>query len=93
MPLGIVEAAIDRLGPAGLVEHACAERADIAGEPLAGERGDQIEARSRPPRARIDDEDQPADAALIVLLGQAGDFGVDRVGDLLGDQAARVQAK
>ena len=33
---GIVEAAIDRFGPAGLLEHALAEQADIAGKPVAG---------------------------------------------------------
>ena len=86
----IVEAAIDRLGPAGVLEHALAEQADIAGEPVAAERGDEIEARSRPARARVDDEDQPPDAALVVLLGQAGDFGVDRASNLLGDQTPRV---
>ena len=35
---GIVEAAIDRFGPAGMLEHALAEQADIAGEPVAAER-------------------------------------------------------
>ena len=67
---GIVEAAIDRFGPAGVLEHALAEQADVAGKPVAGERGDEIEARSRPARARVDDEDEPPDAALGVLLGQ-----------------------
>ena len=73
-----------------MLQHALAQQADIAGKPVAGERGDEIEARSRPPRPRIDDEHQPPDAALVVLLGQAGDLGVDRAGDLLGDQAPRV---
>ena len=34
----VLEPAIDGLGPARLVEHAGGERADIAGEPLAGRR-------------------------------------------------------
>ena len=33
---GIVEAAIDRFGPAGMLEHALAEQADVAGKPVAG---------------------------------------------------------
>ena len=33
---GLVEPAIGGLGPAGLFEHARRQRADIAGEPLAG---------------------------------------------------------
>ena len=68
---GIVEPAIDRFGPADVLQHALAQQADIAGEPVAAERRDEIEARSRPPRPRVDDEHQAPDAALVVLLGQA----------------------
>ena len=85
------EAAVIGFEPARMIEHAGLQRADIAGKPFACRRGDQIEARSRPPRAQVDDDDQAPDAALSVLLAQPGDFGVDRRRDLLGDQTARVE--
>jgi hypothetical protein len=40
--------------------------------------------------SRVDDEHETLDAALIVLLGKAGDLGIDRARDLLGDQPPRV---
>ncbi len=86
--LRLVEPAIARLGQAGLVEHARLQRADVAGEPFAGRRGDQVEVGAGPARAGIDQEHQPADAALLVELGEPVDLGVDRLGDLLGDEAA-----
>ena len=87
----LVEPAIDGFRPAGLVEHAGRERADIAGERLAGRGGHQIEARAGPQRAVLHDQDELAQAADGVLLGQAGDLGVDRLGDLLGDEAAGIE--
>ena len=88
--LRIVDAAIGGLGPARLVEDAGGQRADIAGDALAGRGGEQIEARARPAAAIVDGEDQSPDAALLVEVGQAGDLGVDRRDDLLGHQAAGV---
>ncbi len=88
--LRFVEPPVGGLRPAGLVEDARRQRADIAGEPLARRGGDEIEAGARPPRAIVDDEDEAADSALAVLLGKAGDLRVHRLGDLLGDQAAGV---
>ena len=85
------EPAIIGFEPARMIEHAGLQRADIAGKPFAGRRGDEIKARSRPPRAQIDDDDQTSDAALSVLLAQPGDFGIDRRRDLLGDQSARIE--
>ena len=52
--------------------------------------GDEIEVRTRPARAAVDGKDQPANAAQPILLGEAADFAIDRLGDLLGDQATRV---
>ncbi len=86
----IVEAAIGGLGPAWGLEDAGRERADIAREPLPGRGRHQIKARTGTPGARVDDEDEAADAALAVLLGEPGDLGIDRLGDLLGDQPAGV---
>ena len=77
--------------PAGMIEHAGLERADIAGKPLPGRRRHQIKARARAPRAQIDDDHQPPDAALLVLFGQSVDFAVDGRGDLLVDQASRIE--
>ena len=65
------EPAIVGFEPTRMIEHARLERADIAGEALPGRRRDQIEARTRSPRAQIDDDDQPPDAALSILLAQA----------------------
>ena len=76
-----------------MIKRAGLERADIAGKPLSGLRGDKIEARSRPARAQVDDEHEPAEAADLVLLGQPADLGIDGVGDLLGNQAPRVPHK
>jgi len=42
------------------------------------------------PRAALDGKDDAANAALAILLGQALALGIDRLGDLLGDQTARV---
>ena len=89
--LGFVEPPVDGFGPARIVEDARRQRGDVAGERLAVKGGDEIEARAGPARARVDDDHQPADAALPVLLGQAGDLGIDGIGDLLGDQPAGVE--
>ena len=85
------EPAIIGFEPARMVEHAGLERADIAGEPLARRRRHQIKARSRTPRTQIDDDHQPPDAALGILLGQPVDLAVDGRGDLLGDQTPRIE--
>ena len=88
-----VDPVINGLGPARIIEHARRQRGDVAGERLAGEVGDDIEARARPARARIDHDHQAPDAALPVLLGQAGDLGIDRIGDLFVDQAAGIEGE
>ena len=31
--------------------------------------------------------------ALSILFGETGDLGIDRIGDLLGDQPARVECE
>ena len=87
----LVETAVDGFRPAGLVEHAGRERPDIPGERLPGRRGHQIEAGAGAQRAVFDDQDELAQPADCVLLGQAGDFGIDRLGDLLGDQASGIE--
>ena len=50
----IVEPAIDRFGPAGVFEHALTEQADVAGKPVAAERGrrDRGSIPAGAPRAR-----------------------------------------
>ncbi len=93
MPSGEFEPAIIGLKPAGVIEHARLQRADIAGKPLPGRRRHQIKARSGTARAQIDDNHQPPDAALLVLLGQSVDFAVDGRGDLLVDEASRIERK
>ncbi len=87
----VIEPAVDRLGPTAPVEHARRKRVDISGERLAGRRGHQIEARARAQRAVLKRQDQLAQPADRVLLGQPGDFGVDRLGDLFGDEALGVE--
>ena len=87
------EPAIVGFEPTGMIEHARLKRADVTGEALPGRRRDQIEARTRSPRTQVDDDDQPPDAALSILLAQAADLGIDRCRDLLGDQAARIERK
>ena len=88
--IGVVEPAIGGFRPARGFKNAGGERSDIARESLARAGGDEVKARARPTRSRIHNEDEAADAALAVLLGQAGDLGIHRLGDLLGDQPARV---
>ena len=87
----LLEAAVDGLHPTRLVEHAGRERADVAGQSLPARCGHEVKARPRPARSRFDHEHQPPNSALVVLLRQAGDLGVDRAGDFLGDEAARVE--
>jgi hypothetical protein len=87
----LVEPAIDGLRPAGLFDHAGRERPDIAGERLPGRRGHQIKARARTQRAVLQDQHEAAQSADRVLLGQHRDLGLDRRGDLLGDEAAGVE--
>ncbi len=91
--LRLIKPAVDGFGPARIVEDARRQRGDVAGERLAGEIGDDIKARAWPARARIDYDHQPPDAALPVLLGQAGDLGIDRIGNLLVDQAAGIEGE
>ena len=51
----VVEPAVDGLGPAGRVENArSASEPTLPASPSPAERGDQIEARPRPARARVD---------------------------------------
>ena len=66
------------------------KRLDIAGDALADRRGDEIERGAGLARAALDDVDEPADAALPLLLGQALDLGIDRRADLLVEQALGV---
>ena len=88
--IGVVEPAIGGLRPARGFKDAGGKRPDIACEPLARAGGHQIKARARSARSRIHNEDEAANAALAVLLGQAGDLGIDRLSDLLGDQPTRI---
>ena len=78
-----------RASPADRARRAPASR--HCRQALPRRRGDEIKARSRPPRAQVDDDDQAPDTALSVLLAQPGDFGIDRRRDLLGDQTARIE--
>src|SRR5262249_56697878 len=82
----LVEAAVGGLDPAGAVEHAGGERADVAGEPFAGEGRYEIEVRAGPLRAAFDHDDEPADALEAILIGEPGDLRVHRLLDLLRDQ-------
>src|SRR5262249_39410558 len=91
--IGIVQAPIGGFRPAGGFENPGRKRSDVARQPLARARGHEVKARSRPTRSRVDDENEAADTALAVLLSQAGDFGIDRLRDLLGDQPPRVPSK
>ena len=90
---GRVEPPIGGLDPAFLVEDARLERGDVAGDPLAERGGEQVEARARPARADLDHLADAHDAAALVLFGEARDLGIDRGGDLLGDQAARIEGE
>jgi hypothetical protein len=76
-----------------MIEHTRLQRADIAGKPLAGRRRYEIKAGSGAARAQIDDNHQPPDAALLVLVGQSVDFTVDGRGDLLVDEASGIERK
>src|SRR5205814_8183398 len=40
--------------------------------------------------APVDGEDEAPNATLAILLAETLDFGVDRLGDLLGDEPPRV---
>ena len=91
--LGFVEPVIGGLGPARIVEDAGLQRGDVSGQRLAGIGGDEIKARARAARTRIDHDHQAPDAAEPVLLRQAGDLGIDRLVDLFGDQAAGVEGE
>src|SRR4029079_2975113 len=66
--VGLFEAPIRGFIPAGRIENAGRQRRNIAGEGIAVEGRDQIEARTRAPRPRIDYIDQASDAAEPVLL-------------------------
>ena len=86
----LVEPPVFGLRPAGALHHAGVERADIARQPLAVRGRHEIEAGARPARTGVDDQDKAADARKPVLLGKARDLGIHRLGDLLGDEPARV---
>src|SRR4029077_626792 len=87
----LFKTAIHRLRPADLVDHAGAERADVAGDRLAAWRRKEIKTGARPQRAVFDDRGELAPISDRVLLGELGNFVVDRLGDLLGDQAPGVE--
>ena len=89
----LLEAPIGGLDPALGLQDAGLERADIAGKPLPGRGGDEIEARAGPARADIDDDDEPPDAGLVVLVGQRRDLGVDGADDLLVDETAGIEGE
>ena len=91
--IGVVQPTVGRLRPSRRFKDAGGKRADIARKPFAGAGGHEIKARARSPRSGIDDEDEAPNAALAVLFGQAGDLGIHRLGDLLGDQSARVPSE
>src|SRR5215471_7092685 len=88
--VGVVEPPIGGFRPAGCFENAGGERSDVTRQSFPRARGDEVKARAGPTRPRIDDEHEPADAALAILFGQAGYLRIDRLRDLLGDQPPRV---
>ena len=88
--VGIIQTPIGGFRPTGAFEDAGRKRSDVARQPLARARGHEVKARARPTRSRIDNENEAADATLAVLLSQAGDLGIDRLRNLLGDQPPRV---
>src|SRR5262249_10899630 len=88
-----VEPFVYSLRPARIVERARRQGRDIAGESLSCICRDEIKAGSRTPRAGIDDNYEPPDPPLSVLFGKSGDLGIDRIGDLLGDEPARIECK
>ncbi len=91
--IGFVEPTIDGFGPAILVENPGGEQADIAGKPLAGEGGDEIETGAGTARSVVDDENEPADPSLAKLRRKPDDLRIDRGGNLVGDQALRVPSE
>ena len=74
-----------------MVERARLQRANIARKLLAGRCRYHEKVRARPASPLIDNGHQTPNAALLVLLSEHIDFGVDPVGDLLGNKPARVQ--
>ena len=89
----LLQAPVGGLDPALGLQDAGLERADIAGEPLPGRSGDEIEARAGPARAHVDDDDEPPDAGLVVLTGQRIDLGIDDADDLLVDETAGIEGE
>ena len=89
----LLEPAIGGLDPALGLQDAGLERADIAGEPFPGRGGDEIEARSGPARAHVDDADQAPDAGLVILRVEELELGVDDADDLLVDETAGVEGE
>ena len=83
--IGLVQSPIGSFCPAGVVERARRKGGDSAGKCFSGEGCNEVKARSWPSRPRINNGNQPPYAAQALLLGQPGDFGIDRVGDLFGD--------
>src|SRR5262249_19545392 len=86
-----IEPAIGGLDPAGPIEDSRLERSHVAGKALPNRSGEQIEARAGTSRADVDDGHKPPDATALVLLGEPIDFGTDGGGDLLRDQAPRIE--
>ncbi len=84
--------AIRRLDDAALLERGERQRRDVADERFAGMSGDEVEPGARLLDALIDDLDEPGDAALGILLGQADDIGLDGLRDLLVDEGLDVPA-
>src|SRR5262249_52421255 len=91
--IGLIEPAVACLRPARIIECARWQRSDVARKRFSGKGCNEVKTRSWPSRPCIHNGNQPPDTAKTVLLGQPGDFCVNRVGDLLGDQTARVKGK
>ena len=66
------------------------QRRDIADNRIAGESGEQVGCRRRAALMRRSmDCNDLLHAALAVLVGETADVGVDRLGDLVFQHAAR----
>jgi len=81
------------LCPAPIVECTGRQSRDIAGKGLSCKCRDEIKAGAGTPRAGVDDNYEPPDPSLSILFGETGDLGIDRIGNLLGDQPARVECE
>ena len=81
---------VERLGPAGTIHHARRERGDISRNALPLRCGDEIKIGARPQCPAFHRGHKAAQTSARILLVEFAQFGINGVGDLLGDHAPRV---